>query len=162
MPYTPFEIRRIPAPVNQMVKREIKRLHIYLLRITSFIFGADSKRRDERCRPGTSTGPCRSAGTEPDLNSPDDNAMLRNHPALFGRVLGSLNGVQAVCGKEFFIYIYKFQDHALDLFSAKRCNVKRSSPHPDRRVERSQKTGFDVLRVTLNLARGNIEPNVSA
>ncbi len=82
---------------------------------------------------------------------------MLSHFTIFDRVIGSLQAGSVVCAKA--VFIYEFRTYALEIFFSKRSAVNNVSKHPDRKVERSQKKGFDVLRVTLNLARGNIETN---
>jgi len=74
--------------------------------------------------------PFRQNGTGLDVKELDAENIVLKHFAIFDRVIGSL-----------------------------RSAVNNASRHTDRKVERSQKKGFDVLRVTLNLARGNIDTN---
>lgn len=69
-------------------------------------------------------------GTGLDVKELEAENIVLSHYAIFDRVIGSLRSV-----------------------------VNNASAHTHRKVERSQKKGFDVLRVTLNLARGNIETN---
>lgn len=79
--------------------------------------------------------------------------------SLFGRVLGSLPAqpVHAVGGIE--VVVYKFQARLLEFGNKYRTEKADTSSH-DRSVERSQKTGFDLLRVTQTLARGDLEQNL--
>jgi hypothetical protein len=65
-----------------------------------------------------------------DVKELEAENIVLSHLAIFDRVIGSL-----------------------------RSAVNNATAHTDRKVERSQKKGFDVLRVTLNLARGNIDTN---
>lgn len=72
--------------------------------------------------------PFRQTGTGLDVKELEAENIVLSHFTIFDRVIGSL-----------------------------RSAVNNASKHTDRKVEMSQKKGFDVLRVTFNLARGNIE-----
>lgn len=79
--------------------------------------------------------------------------------SLFGRVLCSLpaTSVQPVGGME--VVVFKFRARLLEFVNKYRTE-KQDAPLHDRLVERSRWTGFDLLRVTQNLARGGLEHNL--
>ena len=74
----------------------------------------------------------------------------------FGRAINSLQSrrIQAVGGGEFFAYRYEWASIE-NIVKGKTLNtisIRQSIMH-----KRSHKTGFDLLRITQNLARGNLE-----
>jgi len=76
--------------------------------------------------------------------------------SLFGRVLGSLpvQPVHPIGGME--VVVSKFQVRLLEFGNKYRTEAPEAPTHI-RAAERSRKTGFDLLRVTQNLARGDLE-----
>lgn len=81
-----------------------------------------------------------------------------NAISIFGKVISSLpfsgNRIQFVSGRE--VFDYRFHDQVLE-FSVTAIAEKTQAPNTGKRSERSRRTGFDLLRFTLNLARGDLE-----
>jgi len=74
----------------------------------------------------------------------------------FGRFLSLLPAerMHSESGRQFFLY--KCRNRILEF--GVRCKVESpDAPHHVRGVEKSRRSGFDLLRVTLNLARGDLE-----
>ncbi|MBI5642288.1 MAG: hypothetical protein HY954_02310 [Deltaproteobacteria bacterium] len=77
--------------------------------------------------------------------------------AIFGKVIESLpinvERMHAGCGTDAFDF--EFQDHILEYDVKPRTDKPVHAYHNSK--EWQQKTGLDLIRLTLNLARGNLE-----
>lgn len=119
---------------------------------------------------------CFKAKPSPDINCMDASAEMqgacvkikkngrftRPSVSIIGRMFGVLpSGVQCAPG-EFFLIAPNECAAELDM-KCKKCSSVGCVICAGRRIiERPRKTGFDLLRVTFNLARGNIEDQVFA
>lgn len=82
--------------------------------------------------------------------------MLVERLRMFNRMIGSapVTACHPVSeeGIEVFVHKLSEQEYSIGLSVAqKRC------PPPDRRSKRPRKSGLELIRLTLNLARGNLE-----
>lgn len=145
--------------VSQRIKREINRLYQCLLYMTALRLCPVVRKRAQ-------TDGLRYGGLMPDeqvegrvITEKERTAL--NTLTIFGHVFGSLplkvKKIQTVSGRE--VFVYEFQENILEFCLKSRAD-EPVSPRHYRNVERSQKTGFDLLRLTLNLARGNLEQHV--
>lgn len=93
-----------------------------------------------------------------------DEKTVVNSLNIFGKVLGSLpftvKRIKSVSGIE--VFVYKFRDNVTEFGVKTRIEKKPVSSLFSRRVKRSRKTGLDLIRVTLNLARGDLEASILA
>ena len=89
----------------------------------------------------------------------DAAKMLVERLRLFNRMIGSApvtarHPVHAEEGIEVFIYKLKEQEYCLRLI-----DMEKRCPSPDRGGRRPHKSGLELIRLTLNLARGDLEQN---
>ncbi len=107
-------------------------------------------------REGLDTGLCMNAiNNEADTHA---ETTVLNALTLFGRVIHTVpqnaqSGFYETAGEPI---VCKFQKNVLE-FGVK-CRTESHAPkYPDRDIERSHKSGFEMLRLTFNLARGDLE-----
>lgn len=76
----------------------------------------------------------------------------------FGKVLCSLSFVSnsVHCSDSGATVVFKFREQVIE-FGTKTADGAPSVKRPGRKAERSQRTGFDLLRFTQILARGDLE-----
>lgn len=93
---------------------------------------------------------------EASAKSTDAATMLLERLCLFSRMIGSAPAT--AChqvteeGIEVFVHRLSDQEYSLGLSV-----VQKRSPAPDRRNKRPSKSGLELIRLTLNLARGDLE-----
>lgn len=82
--------------------------------------------------------------------------MLVERLCLFSRMIGPAPATACHTvpdeGMEVFVCKLSEQEHCLGL-----SDVRKTCPSHDRRNKRPRKSGLDLIRLTLNLARGNLE-----
>ncbi|MBI5903315.1 MAG: hypothetical protein HZB84_07545 [Deltaproteobacteria bacterium] len=82
--------------------------------------------------------------------------MLVERLCLFNRMIGSApaTACQPVPEEGRVVFVYKLseQEYCLGL-----SDVRKTRPSPDRRNKRPRKSGLELIRLTLNLARGDLE-----
>lgn len=145
--------------VISRISREFKRLIQCLLYMVAIRFCPAMKKKAQVQKIGAAFN---SHSLKPiESSRPVDESAEKsklNALNVFGKVFGSLQfrikKIQSVSGREAFVY--EFHETILD-FTSKPVAEKPVSPRQYGRSERSLKTGFDLLRVTLNLARGDLE-----
>ncbi|MFQ5736045.1 MAG: hypothetical protein ACE5GY_04185 [Thermodesulfobacteriota bacterium] len=78
---------------------------------------------------------------------------------VFGKVLGSLPiSFQYISAADVFVYQYQYQDQVQEFCARPREAKKPAAVHQyARKADGTLKRGFDLLRLTLNLARGDLE-----
>ncbi len=91
-----------------------------------------------------------------ELNGLQAERAPRGPFAIFGMVLGSL----PVQGSN-EAFTFEFLDEVLE-FGMKPKDDAVGLSRPGRDAEKSRKTGFDLIRLTFNLARGNLEQAVQS
>ncbi len=88
----------------------------------------------------------------------DAEITVLNALSLFGRVVQTMpqNAQTVSCEAAGEPIVCKFQKNMLE-FGVK-CRAEKLAPkYPDRDVERSYRSGFEMLKLTFNLARGDLE-----
>jgi hypothetical protein len=147
--------------VSQRVKRDIRRLCQCLLYMTALHLCPALRKKAQKDGYDTVRDQYRSFQEEGRevLKEPVTEKTIVQAWSLFGRVLGSLPARTLRTSGGIEVVVYKFQARLLE-FGNKYRTEKTDSAHHDRSVERSQKTGFDLLRVTQTLARGDLEHNL--
>ncbi|HXI09912.1 MAG TPA: hypothetical protein VNK06_03825 [Thermodesulfobacteriota bacterium] len=148
--------------MSQRVKRDIRRLCQSLLYMTALHLCPAFRKKAQREGCDAVMARYRSLQEEGRevLKEPVTEKTIVQAWSLFSRVLGSLPAqpVQPVGGME--VVVSKFQVRLLEFGNKCRYRTEKpDAPLHDRTVERSRKTGFDLLRVTQNLARGDLEQN---
>ena len=148
--------------MSQRVKRDIRRLCQSLLYMTALHLCPAFRKKAQREGCDAVIARYRSLQEEGRevLKEPVTEKTIVQVWSLFSRVLGSLPAqpVQPVGGME--VVVLKFQARLLEFGNKCRYRTEKpDAPLHDRTVERSRKTGFDLLRVTQNLARGDLEQN---
>lgn len=144
--------------MSQRVKRDIRRLCQSLLYMTALHLCPAFRKKAQTQGYNAVLDRYRSLQDEGRevLKEPVTEKTIVRAWSLFGRVLGSLPAthVQPVGGME--VVVFKFRARLLEFVNKYRTE-KQDAPLHDRLVERSRRTGFDLLRVTQNLARGDLE-----
>ncbi|MBI5491622.1 MAG: hypothetical protein HY893_01685 [Deltaproteobacteria bacterium] len=136
--------------MSQRIKKEIVHLCHCLLYFTALHLCPAVRRRAAAC-----------GGAAIDNNSLEIKGLQaerapRGPFAIFGMVLGSMP-VQGSTEA----FTFEFHDEVLEFgMKPKDDAVKLSRPGRD--AEKSRKTGFDLIRLTFNLARGNLEQAILA
>lgn len=147
--------------MSQRVKRDIRRLCQSLLYMTALHLCPAFRRKAQVKGYNAVLEQYRSLQNEGRevLKEPVTEKTIVRAWSLFSKVLGSLPGkpVQPVGGME--VVVYKLRERLLEFRNKFRTEKKPDAPLHDRTAEKSRKTGFDLLRVTLNLARGDLEQN---
>lgn len=111
-----------------------------------------------RARTQASGGPRRRRQVEKEAfaKRADAARMLIERLCLFSRMIGSApaTACQPVSEEGIEVFVHKLgeQEHCIGL-----AGVKKMCPSPDRRNKRPRKSGLELIRLTLNLARGNLE-----
>lgn len=144
--------------MSQRVKRDIRRLCQSLLYMTALHLCPAFRKKAQTQGYNAVLDRYRSLQDEGRevLKEPVTEKTIVRAWSLFGKVLCSLPAtpVQPVGGME--VVVFKFRARLLEFVNKYRTE-KQDAPLHDRIVERSRWTGFDLLRVTQNLARGDLE-----
>lgn len=136
--------------MKQKVRKQIERLYGYLLNITSSGCGKTYEKMKACIMPAVRLSQAGQPRTE------SEKGDIMPFRAAILEALRPLHGGPAHSDD---ILVSEFQACPLEIFSSRRLAPKSDAANQDRSVEKSQKKGFDLLRVTLNLARGNIDTN---
>jgi len=156
----PRLIRGTLNKVNKRVKKEIKRLCRNLAyAVAAYLCPAVRKRERVDALGGFRRR--RHIEKEPaiKIKRTDAAKMLVERLRFFNRMIGSApvtarHPVPAEEGIEVFIYKLKEQEYCIRL-----TDVKKRCPSPDRGSKRPHRSGLELIRLTLNLARGDLEQN---
>ncbi len=135
--------------MSQRIKKEIVRLCHCLLYFAALRLCPAMRRKAAIC-----AGSHFESGSD-DKGPQADRAPL-NPFAIFGKVLGSLP-VQG--SSEFFVF--EFHEEVPE-FGAKHKDEAEKPSRPVMDASTPRKTGFDLIRLTFNLARGNLEQTIHA
>lgn len=158
-PISGFE--RTHELVGLRIKNEIKRLSCSLVYMVAMCLCPAMRKQDARGDKRVS--PYR----EPQIGEADSIAV-KNHPAtegavkgafaIFGKVINSIPvSFQCIRVADVFIYRFNYQDNVQEFGAMPSEERKTSAVRYVRKAEGSVKRGFDLLRLTLNLARGDLE-----
>lgn len=142
-------IRRIRKGLRQLCKS--------LLCITALKLCSASGRLRQEARPATPNG------AAPCFDAPAEQKALSNALTLVGRVLGSLptkeNHVNSLSAIE--VFVSKLREEVLEFAARDKAGKKPSVPRFGRRAKISRSPGLEDLKVTLNLARGDLESSLA-
>lgn len=141
------------------IKNEIMRLCRSLLYMAAiYLCPAFWKRRSEMSGVGAYCWPSHDGlSVKGSVSVKPDGGAVRAF-TIFGKVLCSLPiSFHYISTADVFICQYQYKDHIQE-FGVKPGEEKEPRViRYARKAERSLKTGFDLLRLTLNLARGDLE-----
>lgn len=151
--------------MSQRFAIEIKRLCLCLMLKTSSRIKTSMKRRglsgcDSHCNKGvisiSACEPTRTEGQSGMISTESKTASCARN--FVGRLIASLpypvQRIQCVKGRELYVYVVR---EDLAEFCVRRSETGPAMLRFKRESGISRKVGFEMLRATLNLARGNIE-----
>lgn len=143
--------------VSRRIRKGLRQLCKSLLCITALKLCPVSGRLRQEARPVAPNG------SAPSLDARAEEKALANALTLVGKVLGSLptkeNHVNSLSAIE--VFVSKLREEVLEFAARDKAEQKPSVPRFGRRAKVSRSPGLENLKVTLNLARGDLESSLA-
>jgi len=144
--------------VSRRIRKGLRQLCKSLLCITALKLCPASGRLRQEARPAAPNGVAASG-----FDAPAEQKALSNALTLVGKVLGSLptkeNHINSLSAIE--VFVSKLREEVLEFAARDKAEKKPSVPRFGRRAKVSRSPGLENLKVTLNLARGDLESSLA-